>query len=166
MKKTLLFAATALTLVFASCKKDDKTTSITLPVEDIAAGTATIRGILKANTDGTTANDETVAGEKIVVTIDTKDWYLNPIPGKIYPKKRYETTTGGDGAFEIRVDVSSNQKLTGVTLTAIEFTKNKIESLTSTKLYRWIGTPPVVSIGDLSVGEVRLKIVTMEGFPF
>jgi hypothetical protein len=166
MKKTVLFLATALTLVFASCKKDDKTTSITLPAEDIAAGTAIVKGILKANTDATNTSDETVSGERIVVVIDTKDWYLNPTPGKTYPVKRYETTTGADGTFEIRVDVSNNRKLTGVTVTAIEFLKNKIESTTSTKLYKWVYSPGTLTIGDLFVGEVKHRILTMDGTPF
>ncbi len=172
MKKTVLLIATAFVIGLTGCKKDDEVTSVTLPEETLSLGTITIKGFLKADYDITNSGIEVVSGEKIFVTIDTKDWYLNPIPGKTYPKKRYEATTNTDGQFDIKIDAPNNGVLKNVTVTAVEFTKNRIENTnpptnppsTISKPYKW--STANENYGTLEVGEVKLKIFTMTGTPF
>ncbi|HBX51411.1 MAG: hypothetical protein A2275_12715 [Bacteroidetes bacterium RIFOXYA12_FULL_35_11] len=99
--KKVLFSLFALGLVsmlsFNSCNKANTSTS------EPVAGTATIKGVIKAdiNLDGT---DETVpAGTKVIAQINAVDLIDNPTPGYNYGKIQYETTTSSIGEYSISV---------------------------------------------------------------
>ncbi len=152
MKKTVLFLATALTLVFASCKKDDKTTSITLPSPEL--GRATIKGLVKADLTFSTTNnvDEVVAGQRVIVTIDTKDWYLTTPSNS--PKKRYETTTGTDGKFEISIEVG-DKPLSDVKVLVSDFLAPQAQpSPNGDKSFKW--SKPAVSADGIQKGDIKI----------
>jgi hypothetical protein len=163
MKKTVLFIATAAVMAFTSCSKDDATGgTITLPEPSL--GSATIKGLVKANTDATNTTDELATGVKVIVTIDTKDWYPSNPPASA-PEKRYEATTNADGIFEVNVEVGNAKKLGIVSVKVVDYLKNKVESATSTKQYKWSASAE--SANNLSVGEVRIvNQITMNGTPF
>jgi hypothetical protein len=162
MKKTLLFAATALTLVFASCKKDDKTTSITLPSEDLGLGTARIEGLIKADFNAKNADFEPGDNIKILVKIETEDWYLNPNANTVYPSKFYEATTDGNGRFSVTVEVSNNG-LKNVKVIIPEFLRIQQQN-GGDKNYKWKGTVPDIASIQKNDNKV-LDVVTLSGSP-
>ncbi len=84
-------------LSFNSCNKANTSTS------EPVAGSATIKGVIKAdlNLDGT---KETVpSGTKVIAQINAVDLIDNPNPGYNYGKIQYETTTNSTGEYSISV---------------------------------------------------------------
>jgi hypothetical protein len=153
MKKTLLFAATALTLVFAGCKKEDKTTSITLPSPEL--GTANIQGLIKAQLDVQAGNTalENVANKDVVVTIETADWY-STAPANA-PLKRYKTQTNDLGRFNIDVEVGSKQ-LTKVEILVLDFTFDQVQdNAGGKKLFKYGMNAPELE-NNVKRGDVRI----------
>jgi hypothetical protein len=99
MKRTLLSLVALTLLVATSCKKDEEVTT----TGSSLASSATIQGIVKADTDITNASPELKSGAIILAKYNKADLILNPQPGVTYPDVVISATTNSSGQYSFTI---------------------------------------------------------------
>lgn len=95
MKKTLLGMVAITMLVATSCKKEDAN----INTASSLTSSATIKGIVKADTDVTNSSPELKSGAIILAKYNKQDLVLNPQPGVTYPDVVISATTNSAGEY-------------------------------------------------------------------
>lgn len=115
MKKLSTIALAGLLLLSVGCKKDEEKGASVAGTES----TATITGVIKAETDNTNASSEKQAGVTILAVFSREDLTLNPIAGQTYPNVTVVAVTDANGKYSLTIP--TNAKIVHVTLKPQDF---------------------------------------------
>ncbi len=99
MKRTLLSLVALTLLVATSCKKEE----VVPAAGSSLASSATIQGIVRADTDITNASSELKSGAIILAKYNKADLILNPQLGVTYPDVVISATTNSAGEFSFTI---------------------------------------------------------------
>jgi hypothetical protein len=150
MKKITMSALLVGLVVLASCNKDDAAAAGSSSV----AGTATIKGVAKAERNGNVAGLEPKGSATVLAIYNMEDLVLNPVPGTIYPDVTLSTTTATDGSYSF--SIPTNGKPVSVKIKPQDFIENQLGAAP-------LGTAqPITENVFFSAGAINLNISEKE----
>lgn len=152
-------------IIMYSCKKEELTVSQVNP--DTSAGTATIKGVVKA--DLTMATDtlnnayslikEVVTTGKVIIRVENEDYYED---GEGYTL--YTATIGSDGTYSIDIPVSKNGVTTSIIPQDFEYDYQNYayDISTGTKWEAGKKERKVFTLAKIDLGEVYGNMIIVK----
>ncbi|HOE38597.1 MAG TPA: hypothetical protein PLG05_04285 [Bacteroidales bacterium] len=137
----ILVAALGSLIAFTSCKKKDT-------YEEVELKTVVISGTVYADLDATNIGLEKVgSGTKIIFRIDSRDLVQAPVGTHVYEILQYETTTNGDGYYEIALPTVKFNNVT-VDIIPVDFEKEQKQAGDTYKKTVFTGNPAQITTSE------------------
>ncbi len=99
MKRNFIYVSLAILSIATACKKEDVAPNSTSAI----ASTATITGVVRAETDNTNVTMDLQSGRTVLAKYNKADLLLNPDPNVSYPDVVISTTTDGNGNYTFTI---------------------------------------------------------------
>jgi hypothetical protein len=143
-----LFALSSLLLLNSCIKKVENTGSA-------QTGKATVKGRIRAELNTTNADPEPYPNATVYIFVDSKAYAKTPGSG-VYPLRRFETKTDGEGNYSLEIEVPLNGVAATVTVPGFIYNVQ-----TSGGLLRTVFGETSVNAGTAKDGSVLVKDIDL-----